>query len=92
MNTVKISYSCMTNIDYIISAHKQRFLMPNNNSFGCNCRSKSYCHIEEKSLTPKFIYQADVINNVDDEYKFLYGLTESLFKERFRSHTKSLNN
>ena len=30
-------------------------------------------------------------NDVDDEYKFYYGLTESSFKERFRNHTKSFN-
>ena len=47
--------------------------------------------LEEQSLVPKFIYQVDVINDVDDEYKFYYGLTESSFKERFRNHTKSLN-
>ena len=30
-------------------------------------------------------------NDVDDECKIYYGLTESSFKERFRSHTKSFN-
>ena len=35
----------------------------------------------------KYIY-IYVTNGVDDEYKFYYGLTESSFKARFRSHTK----
>ena len=90
-NTVKISYSCMRNMGSIISAHNQRWLTPNNSSFGCNCRNKSNCPLEEKCLTPKVIYQADVTNDVDDEYKFYYGLTETSFKERFRNHTKSFN-
>ena len=30
-------------------------------------------------------------NDVDDKYKFYYGLTESSFKERFRNHTKLFN-
>ena len=36
------------------------------------------------------IYQADVTNDEDDEYKFYYGfLRESSFKEKFRNHIKS---
>ena len=66
---------------FIISAHNQRLLTPNNTSFECNCRNKSNY--------PKIIYQADVTNDVDYEYKFYYGLSSS--KERFRNHTKSFN-
>ena len=68
-NTVKISYSCMKNIGSIISAHNQRSLTPNSSSFGCNCKNKSNCPLEEKCLTPKVIYQADATNDEDDEYK-----------------------
>ena len=75
----------------VISAHKQLSLAPNNSSFGCNLRNKSNCPLEEKCLTPKVIYQADVTNDVDGEYKFYYGLTESSLKERFRNYTKSFN-
>ena len=81
----------MRNMGSMISAHNQHFLTPNNFSFGCNCRNKSNCPLEEECLAPKVIYQADVTNDVDDEYKFYYGLTESSFKERFRNHTKSFN-
>ena len=81
----------MRNMGSIISAHNWRLLTPNNSSFGCNCRNKSNFPLEEKYLTPKVIYQADVANDVDGEYKFYYGLTESSFKERFRNHTISFN-
>ena len=81
----------MSNMGSIISAHNQRLLTPNNSTFECNCRNKNNCPLEEKCLTPKVIYQADVTNDVDDEYKFYNGLTESSFKERFRNHTKSFN-
>ena len=53
--------------------------------------TKSNYLLEEKCLTPKVIYQADVTNDVDDKYKLYYGLTESSFKERFRNHIKSFN-
>ena len=76
-NTVKISYSCKRNMASIISAH--------NSSFGYNCRNKSYCLLEEKCLTPKVIYHADVANDVDDKYKFYYGLTETSFKEKLET-------
>ena len=32
-----------------------------------------------------------VTNDVDDEYKFYYGLAESSYKERFRNHTNLFN-
>ena len=75
----------------IISAYNHRLLTPENSSFGWNCRNKSNCPLEQKCLTPKVIYRADMANDEDDEYKFYYGLTESSIKERFRNHTKSFN-
>ena len=75
----------------IISAHNQHLLTPNNSVFGCNCRNKSSCPLQGKCLTPKVTYQADVTNDGDGEYKFYYGLAETLFEERFTNHTKSFN-
>ena len=80
----------MSNMGSIISAHNQRLLTPNNSSFGCNCRNKSNYPLEEKCLTPKVIYQADATNDVDDDYKFYYGLTETSLKERFRNQPNRL--
>ena len=81
----------MKNMGSIVSAHNQRLLTTNNSSFGYKCRNKSNCPLEEKCLTPQVIYQADVTNDVDGEYKFYCGLTETSFKERIRNHTKSFN-
>ena len=36
-------------------------------------------------------YVPHVTNDVDDEYKFYYGLAESSYKERFRNHTNLFN-
>ena len=36
-------------------------------------------------------YLADMANDVDDKYKFYYGLTKISFKEKFRNHTKPFN-
>ena len=78
----------MRNMVSVISAHSRYLLTPNNSSFGCNCRNKSNCPLKKKCLTPKVIYQADMTNDIDDEYKVYYGLTETLFKQRFRNQTK----
>ena len=44
-----------------------------------------------KCLTPKVIYQPDLTNDVEEGYNFYYGLTETLFKERLKNHTKWFN-
>ena len=36
-------------------------------------------------------YVPHVTNDVDDEYKFYYGLAESSYKERFRNHANLFN-
>lgn len=88
-NTVKVSYSCMGNIASVISAHNKNILQPNkNNTWGCNCRVKDNCPLENKCLTPTIVYKATVMNNANDESKFYYGVSETPFKERFRNHTK----
>ena len=46
-NTVKISYNCMRNMGFIISAHNQCLLTLNDSSFRCNCRNKSNCPLED---------------------------------------------
>ena len=76
---------------YFVLAHNQCLLTPKNSSFGCNKSNKSIFPLEEECLTPKLIYQADVTDDVDDEYKFYYGLIESSFKVRSRNHAKSFN-
>ena len=80
----------MSNMGLIL-AHNQLLLTPNKSSFGRNYINKSNCPLKETCLTPKMIYQADVTNDVDDEYKFYYSLTESSLKERVRRHTNSFN-
>ena len=92
-NTVKISYSCMGNIASIISGHNKNILETKEEEvWGCNCRTKESCPIENKCLTPKIVYRADVVNNTNDEQKFYLRVSETPFKERFRNHTKEFKN
>ena len=76
----------------IISSHNKKVLQPSdNNEYSCNCRSKASCPLENKCLTPKIIYQADVVNDQNDEHKIYSGVCETPFKDRFRNHTKDFN-
>ena len=88
-NTVKVSYSCMGNISSIISSHNKNILNPvSNTEYGCNCRSKESCPLQNKCLTPKIVYRADVKNLTNDEKRFYLGVAETPFKERIGTHTR----
>ena len=51
--------------------------------YGCNCRSKESCPLQNQCLTPKIVYRADVKDLTNDEKNFYLGVTETPFKERF---------
>ena len=60
-NTFKVSYSCMCNMASIISSHNRTILNPDVSlEYGCNCRSRNECPLENKCLTSKFASRADV--------------------------------
>ena len=48
----------------------------------------SNCPLQNKYLTLKVIYQANVTNNSNNDEKFYRGLVETPFKDHFRNHTK----
>ena len=85
-NTVKVSYSCMKNMDSIISGHNHNILNPKQRSFGCNCRKKE----NGECLTPKVIYRADVTNEANNDQKFYFGIAETTFKEPFNNHKRDV--
>ena len=41
-----------------------------------------------KCLTLKIVYHANVENDINDEKKFYFGVSETPIKERFRNHKK----
>ena len=69
--SVKISYSCMHSMSSIISAHNCSTLNPPITSFGCNCRNRSMCPLQNKCLKPNIVYLADTTNNANDDLKHL---------------------
>ncbi len=92
-NTVKLSYSCMRNVEKIISTHNKHIVTtpdsnPNKEIPLCNCRQKQTCPLDGKCLTKGIIYQATVTvsNNKEETY---IGLTENTFKTRYTGHVHS---
>ena len=76
----------------IISCHNKQILTPKNKKVGCNCRAKNSCPLDNKCLTSQLIYQADITNNLGDEYKYYLGLAETTFKERYNNHKSPFKN
>ena len=86
--SVKISYKCMCSMSSVISAHNRSILNPPKTSFGCNCRNRSMCPLQNKCLAPNIVYQTDITNNVDEERRVYLGLSATHFKGRYRDHVR----
>lgn len=95
-NTIKMSYSTMTNIKQAISAHNSKILSneeTTTNKAGCNCRDKTLCPLIGNCLANSVIYQATVTtNNVTKPAQTYVGLTEGTFKKRYSNHKHTFNN
>ena len=89
-NTIKIAYSCMPNLNSIISSHNKKILGNNNEieEKGCNCRAgRNYCPMGGKCLTESLVYKAEV--TTESETKQYIGITANTFKERYNGHMQS---
>ena len=87
-NTVKISYSCMKNINSVISSHNKNILNPRTASFGCNCWKKESCPLNGECLTSQLVYRATVTNAVNEDMKKYVGLADTTFQERHSNHKR----
>ena len=90
---VKVSYSCLPNIETIISSHNKRLLSPNDQNDvenkRCNCRTK-ICPLDQNCCQNSVIYKASL--QTDKETSSYIGQAGQSFKERFNNHTKSFKN
>ena len=61
-NTVKVSYSCMTNLKQNIDGHNKSLLHDKKDAQtkSCNCRNPSDCPLSGNCLKESVIYQANV--------------------------------
>ena len=88
-NKINISYSCFPNMGSITSSHNKHILNSNSTEYWCNCNNRDECPFENKCLTNRIVYRADVDNNKTDEHKYCYGISDTPFNERYDDHKTS---
>ena len=87
-STIKVSYSCMNNMETIIKGHNARILNSRKDDDRlCNCRRKDSCPLAGDCNKKCVVYKASV--NSEDVSKVYYGSCEGEFKVRYRNHIKS---
>ena len=64
-NTVKLSYSCMSNMSNFIKQHNSNILSSptKTKERSCNCRNKDNCPLDGSCLKTCIVYRADVIKH-----------------------------
>ena len=53
-------------MDPALSRHNKKILSRKEDQYGCNCRTKGECPLGNKCLTPRIIYQPDVLTNLNE--------------------------
>lgn len=89
--TIEVSYSCLPNLETIISGHNKKLLNTINNTTNatpsCNCRGGTRnCPLQGKCWTNSVVYKAEVSS---EDKKATYIGAAANFKERYRNHVLS---
>ena len=93
-NTIKLSYSCMENVEQIIKKHNAKILKSTKKvepetRKNCNCQKASSCPMSGYCQNKCIVYRAEV--KTSDSKKIYYGVCETTFKKRYSKHLKSFN-
>ena len=88
-NKIRISYSCFSNMGPIMSSHNKHISNSSRTECRCNCNAREECPLENKCLTSRMVYRADVTDNKTDENKYCYGISDTPFKGRYENHKES---
>ena len=91
-NSVKVPYSCMSNIEQLIKSRNKQLLQHSELSHDskpreCNCRVKDACPLNGKCLTESLVYKATLTGG-DEQFCYV-GMTEGPFKNRYNGHASS---
>ena len=89
-NTVKVSYSCTTNVGSIIKS-KKLTNSENKQTKDCNCRKKEECSLKGKFRSEDIIYKWVFIATGHPRKAYL-GTAEGDFKQRHYNLEKSFKN
>ena len=89
-NKLKISYSCLPNLEARICAHNKSLLSKPQNLKSCNCQKSRVCPLNGKCVVEDCIYKAEVVRPEQGQKEHVYiGLAGGLFKKRLANHQQS---
>ena len=94
-NTIKLSYSCTSNMGNIIKSHNNTILMAatkENKEASCNCNksNKPKCPLKGNCQANNIIYEATI--NSSNQTAVYIGSTANTFKTRYAGHKTSFKN
>ena len=91
-NTIKLSYSCLENMENVITKHNNKLLFQSfeQRTRMCNYRDKASCSTDGNCLQKCFVYlaQVDSTNSRSDHL----GASEDEFKTGYNDHNMSFRN
>ena len=89
-NTVKVSYSCMSNVKSIITKHNAHITRKNNaqdkSTVNCSCSKNAICPLQKQCMTKDIVYKATVTTSNPNTIMNYIGMTSTTFKERLANH------
>ena len=89
-NCVKLSYSCMPNINGMINKSNIAKLSKEKNKgvAKCNCRDMVRCPLEGKCKQECVVYKVEVYSDPNNKRnkKIYFGSTQGHFKTRYYNH------
>ena len=91
-NNIKLSYSCMPNMETVIKNHNKKLTNNNkkNKDESCNCRKKQKCPLEGgECRAENVIYQATI--KTENSSKIYIGLSSNQLKKRIATHNTTIN-
>ena len=93
-NTVKVSYSCMPNLEKIIKSHNAKIERNEQCNLvqdkTCNCRRGNICPFGGECVNKELVYEAHVhVDRPNAVTKVYYGLTCNTFKTRHNRHNET---
>ena len=64
----------MKNMSSALLRHYKKIIFRKEDQYGCIWRNKAECLLDNNCLTPRVIYQADVLINLNDSKRFYISL------------------
>ena len=82
---MKLSYSCMPNMNNIIRKHNSKTVKnpASSTTKTCSCHRRTDCSKDANCLSEYLIFKASVSTTTN---KYYYGTCENTFKERYNNH------